>query len=48
MNNGVPVKAITERLGNTSKIIHIHVLKKLENTTVSVFSETKKISGANS
>lgn len=51
MNNGIPVKAIAERLGNTPEMVHTvygHVLKELEDKTVSVFSETLKISGAKS
>lgn len=51
MNNGIPVKAIAERLGNTPEMIHTvygHVLKELEDKTVSVFSETLKGIGAKS
>lgn len=51
MNNGIPVKAIAERLGNTPEMIHTvygHVLKELEDKTVSVFSDTLKVNGAKS
>lgn len=55
LNNGIPVKAIAERLGNTPEMIHTvygHVLKELEDKTVNVFStslqQSGTISGANS
>lgn len=51
LNNGIPVKAIAERLGNTPEMIHTvygHVLKELEDKTVNVFSTSLKQSGATS
>lgn len=49
LNNGIPVKAIAERLGNTPEMIHTvygHILKELEDKTVNVFSESLQQSGA--
>lgn len=51
MNNGIPVKAIAERLGNTPEMIHTvygHVLKEMEEHTISVFSQSLKENGAKS
>lgn len=51
LNNGIPVKAIAERLGNTPEMIHTvygHVLKELEDKTVNVFSTSLQQSGATS
>lgn len=51
LNNGIPVKAIAERLGNTPEMVHTvygHILKELEDKTVNVFSETLLQSGAKS
>lgn len=51
MNNGIPVKAIAERLGNTPEMIHTtygHVLKEMEAQAVSVFSESLNAIGAKS
>lgn len=51
LNNGIPVKAIAERLGNTPEMIHTvygHVLKELEDKTVNVFSTSLQQSGAKS
>lgn len=50
MNNGIPVKAIAERLGNTPEMIHTvygHTLQEMEAQTVTVFSESLKAIGAN-
>ena len=49
-NNGIPVKEIAERLGNTPELIYTvygHILKEMEAQTVSVFSESLKAIGAN-
>ncbi len=51
MNNGIPVKAIADRLGNTPEMIHTvygHVLQELEEQTISVFSQSLKENGAKS
>lgn len=51
MNNGIPVKAIADHLGNTPEMIHTvygHVLKELEKHTISVFSQSLKENGAKS
>ena len=51
LNNGIPVKAIAERLGNTPEMIHTvygHVLKELEDKTVNVFNMSLQQSGAKS
>ncbi|WP_320938822.1 tyrosine-type recombinase/integrase, partial [Lysinibacillus capsici] len=51
MNNGIPVKAIAERLGNTPEMIHTvygHVLQEMEEHTISVFSQSLKENGAKS
>ncbi|WP_230491918.1 site-specific integrase [Lysinibacillus sphaericus] len=51
MNNGIPVKAIAERLGNTPEMIHTvygHVLKEMEEHAISVFSQSLKENGAKS
>lgn len=49
LNNGIPVKAIAERLGNTPEMIHTiygHILKELEDVSVSVFTSALETSGA--
>ena len=49
LNNGIPVKAIAKRLGNTPAQINDvygHVLTELEDKTVSVFSESLNTFGA--
>lgn len=49
LNNGIPVKAIAERLGNTPEMIHTiygHVLKEMEDASVSVFTNALETSGA--
>ncbi|MFJ6209320.1 DNA integration/recombination/inversion protein [Lysinibacillus sp. NPDC092081] len=49
MNNGIPVKAITKRLGNTPEMIptvYGHILQEMEAQTVSVFSQSLKENGA--
>lgn len=51
MNNGIPVKAIAERLGNTPEMIHTvygHILQEMETQAVNVFSQSLKESGAKS
>ena len=51
MNNGNPVKAIADHLGNTPEMIHTvygHVLKELEKHTISVFSQSLKENEAKS
>lgn len=50
LNSGQNVKVIAERLGNTPAMIYEiygHVLKELEQESVSVFSNTLKATGAN-
>ena len=51
MNNGIPVKAIAEHLGNTPEMIHTvygHILQEMEAQAVNVFSQSLKESGAKS
>ncbi|MGE7941692.1 hypothetical protein ACQKNB_06350 [Lysinibacillus xylanilyticus] len=51
MNNGIPVKTIAERLGNTPEMIHTvygHILQEMEVQAVNVFSQSLKESGASS
>lgn len=51
LNNGIPTKAIADRLGNSPEMIYAvygHVLKELEDKTVNVFSGALQQGGANS
>ncbi len=48
MNNGVPVRAIAERLGNTPEMIHTtygHVLREMEDKIFHFFLEGRLIRG---
>lgn len=50
LNNKLPVKVIAERLGNTPQMIHTvygHVLKEMEQESVTVFSQSLNAVGAN-
>lgn len=49
LNRGLNVKVIAERLGNTPQMIHEiygHVLKELEQESVTLFSQSLEVSGA--
>ncbi|MFJ7734042.1 hypothetical protein ACIQXF_19465 [Lysinibacillus sp. NPDC097231] len=53
MNDGVPIRAIAERLGNTPEMIHTthgHVLREMEDKIIDTFDRAIEIgakSGAN-
>ncbi|MGE7091312.1 tyrosine-type recombinase/integrase [Lysinibacillus sp. NPDC048646] len=49
LNNKLPVKVIAERLGNTPQMVHTvygHVLKEMEQESVTVFSQSLNAVGA--
>ena len=49
LNKKLPVKVIAERLGNTPQMVHTvygHVLKEMEQESVTVFSQSLNAVGA--